>query len=807
MDFFIYSFIEYGWKPKELKKYANKIHFVDLFRPNNRLLNYEYRNLIQESGLTDFIINNQVKINESILDSLYLLAYYQIDINIIEELVNVNCKTISKFQTLKDEEFQSILGSNHLENVLKIEHAINQYSEWKKENSESLIELVVVDILEKEKIDELGDLMDSIVTELLNTYTFPNRNVIRKVLISMMKNKIIERKNNVYQLVEMTAKNLFKLNLKQDDILFQGLKGVSIQDMAFRQKVNMKAIIRYFRVNLKHLPLLIEDYKYSVVFRKYNFSETEFCTLFNEDKYSYNYLKLKYQAGSKDIYEYFVDFSISKSYYIRFLKKIQKYDYEFIELSSITHQSIFDFFISKNKAVEINYIDGMRLYNEFISPYNLTRYPENKLSEFIDLVSSSNYTVRYSEKSFRYYDLLTVDPEEVQMIRALFDLPKGVYGGQKIFDLNSDLMEQLGLENAFELLDLINKLNISSQEQKILIYNQEVQIGDLSKTEFIKNQMLEFNLKTIDVFVEDLFFNYGLSKEMTTEYIFNNFSEYIFDNKIQFRKSEVLEKSMHKKLKAVLVENIYLANEINHYINKKFKVEIVLTNEILNKIGYKLHRRFIMKTKFLDPRYAIKMTLLEKNRFTLPNTELTKDSLFYSVRNSLEKDLKLFRFNKDVYITFDLLRKAGIREYQIINFIDSVYDFMVKNNGFYTFYKLINEGFEHELIEMGFGSIFYENILNQSNHLNRINKTPTIYYIQDDNPKKLKYSDFLYQILLENRSLDYQQFINDLHNDYGIEQDVYNLKYQLSNTTAYFSEETEKYYYEKEYYYQEVYGK
>lgn len=802
MDLILYNLIEFGLSKSIIEKnLLGKINYIDIFYPRRRFFESKVFNSSTHSKIINLKNKHNLRLTSRAIDSVYILLNFGVNLSIIQKFTCKSIKTISKIKKLSENDKKMIINKSTDTYYTKLIIAIHEYQKWQKKNFEYLVEIFLLEYIQTGNIDNLNK---KVKQKLYNLDIEITDNIITMVLANLQKENIIKITDSNIELEDISLREILSYNIKDEGILKDKLSGKTFKEIGDRLGKTRSRIQQQYINLLNKFPNVIEDKMFSNIYKNYELNKEDFLALVCDDEIIFNYLDSKYEKGKYSIQEYIEKHRISEEIIEKYLKINNKFKNYYDEVLSINHRNIFDDYMKYNKE-EIFNRDNLRdKYNKYCVKYNLNPYEDGKKNAFAAIIENSKNIVRSNDGTFRYYNILGIGEMEKELIIESFEIPDGIYGAEKLYELNKELMDALDLKNGYEFLDLIKMLNLDIPKIEKIVRRSEIQIGKSSKKKFIYEILLDFNGESIDEVVDLISDEYGLKRNSLNSYVLDNYKSIITNNKINISIKDYDMKVLDEQLTDMLSEEIYLLRVFNYNLSKMLDDNISVNNKMLNPYGYKTSGRYIIKKIFKLYSEAMEEYILRHTIFRPPSNELFKDSLYYNTRSKLQKHYRLFRFSNDSYITEKVLINGNISIKYIKDFVRKVVEFIEEKPGFYTYYKLLETGFYHGFMDLGFQNIFYESIIIQSDKIASINTTPKIFYI--NNKKNYNYSEFLYNIIEENITLDYQDFLEILNNEYGISIEQSDLKSKLFGTNAYYSNEIEKYYFNKEQYLLEVYG-
>lgn len=166
----------------------------------------------------------------------------------------------------------------------------------------------------------------------------------------------------------------------------------------------------------------------------------------------------------------------------------------------------------------------------------------------------------------------------------------------------------------------------------------------------------------------------------------------------------------HTILKVIYNEEDYLKVRDTYKSNKK--INDIIVNDYEIKYGYYINKRFNSITE------AIKYDVLSLDYLDSNDYEYKDYNVFNDLLLKLRKNLQLIEIEKDRFITEKGLKKGGIDDKEIFNYIEEVIDFTKKQRAYFNLSVLYSNDIGCQMFDLGFKDIFYEEILKHSGKFN-----------------------------------------------------------------------------------------
>lgn len=169
---------------------------------------------------------------------------------------------------------------------------------------------------------------------------------------------------------------------------------------------------------------------------------------------------------------------------------------------------------------------------------------------------------------------------------------------------------------------------------------------------------------------------------------------------------------------------------------------------------------------------------------------------------ALQRARLIFSIGDGKYVTLGRLQEVGVERSDIDDFVTDV----TKKYDVFTIPMIINDGYSHKLINLGFENEFIESILLTSKAVVTLTSNIPIFSTDLVNRNKFNLLSVLQPFLdSDTHSIDIYDAINDLYDKYRIVITEPNLKNKVKNSNFEYSKETERIFENKEYMIEYIY--
>ena len=597
---------------------------------------------------------------------------------------------------------------------------------------------------------------------------------------------------------KMTIDDFLNVDFKDKDFFIERINGNTLQEIGIKYGLTKERVRQKLQKIEKNLPELRELEKYSTLFQEYNITKEVFVNIFDKDERIYNLMSCLYPKGEKNIIDEILNGEYpqtSKDYILNAMNKVKIGE----EVKIATRENALVEVMKENKDLQkyISKEDLVILYSEYVKDYpKLMIVNERSLFNIAD---KDKNIIKSIFKGYRIYEA-NLSKEIIEKLKnIILVLPPGNYSMDYIFNNNKEFMEEINIMDGSELHNLFLRHEILV-ENMVLGRNPQFSLGISSKKEFIFQEMISFHGRDLDEFVDYIYVKFGLLKSSLKAYLSVEFPEYISNKKILIDSENYSE--IKKLLDGLLTEKIYIPEDFNQIIIENTSIKNV-THVLIDQLGFRIRGSLIVDKKYLSCKDAFISIILSEKIFSPEGEKIFKTNDFFTAIYTLEREFKILKIGENKYLNTSVLKDREYDFKKFKSFITEV-EKNIKDNEYFTIISLLNDGFEHELLEDGFELVTVDRLISISSVIKSVNISfPTLYY----KGAKKSLNDFLLDLLLEYGSVNVEDFTDDINDKYGLNLDEENVRYRLQQEGAFYSKELNKMYIYKNDYLDEVYGK
>lgn len=273
---------------------------------------------------------------------------------------------------------------------------------------------------------------------------------------------------------------------------------------------------------------------------------------------------------------------------------------------------------------------------------------------------------------------------------------------------------------------------------------------------------------------------------------------YTVDQKQMSERNQIL-------LKAALTEDFYFIDEIKKLysqIEPDADVEEINPYNLKN-MGFIVLSRYVVQNYPSLEAYCKDILTREEIVDIAPyKKRLACVQMFSQTLMELKRSLSVVEFEPNKLIQFRKLENAGVTREKIQEYCDAVYETMVDGE-YFSIQSLRQDGFGHELFELGFSDWFYASLLLSDNRFAVAQIYGTL--ILCKNNTAITIQSFLVNRIQEHGMIDAYDLLSELTDRYGCNvEEKSRIPYRLENTAVYYDRILDRFYSNEEAYYQDL---
>lgn len=622
----------------------------------------------------------------------------------------------------------------------------------------------------------------------------------------------------IYDEFEERAKEY--LNEREYKVLIQRMQGKTLEDVGLEMNVTRERIRQIEAKAIKKLnsyDVKFDEDKYSDIFIRYDISKEDFIIAFN-NRNTYHYLALRYNGNddkgksSKILLEEILHDKNVPTLYKKSCEKAIYKNYVKIgnEYVPCTRSSIVNHVLKTRGLNDLSFEEFSGIYFDILSDINKEDDPRLAVMDrgYENKLAASNMVLWKYGKKFRYYNMEAYDFIEFLETLNLNQYKNIEFSTLKFFRLYPELMKVYDIRDEYELHNLLKKICRVEEYPSVTFKRMpNIEFGTANRD----NQVLELLIALAPVtnvdFASEYEKEYGVSANTVLANYMSNFDLYFYNGlyKIDF---PALPQIIADKLKDKLKDEFYMLTEIREIYEKEFpKSDKSLLNPFsLKSIGFKVYSSYAISDKYNSATEYFNILLTSEDVMSVEHIpSKVKEIIAYTAQlYKLKAEYEIIEFSPNKYIHFRKLNEFGITKEMLKEYCEDVINFTGEGK-YFTLFSLKNEGFSHDLDELGFEDWFYTSLLvenKQSISYQRIGGNKVMIRGNFD----IRFEEFLEPLVFRQESLSIE--VNDLEyilkQQYNININTWKLIQTVKDSSMYYDPISEKIYADYDTYYEVV---
>lgn len=623
-------------------------------------------------------------------------------------------------------------------------------------------------------------------SDIISWYTlsskFPvslyNTTIPEELLVELENDEMITVSGDLYSRRYPTVVEFcYRLeDFKYMQILSSRLNGETFQEIGKKLDLTRERVRQLQQKILAKRPRLAED-KYIYIFNTYDFSLADFCLAFDEQPETYHYLEMienTKRADRKPISEILTDDSISYALRKRAEKAIYK-DYVFIDGIQVkkSRPDLVRFAVQRHCQKLTKYDDFTLLYNELLCELGLDQ--DDKLTidtrTYENILSSCDYTLWHTGKKFRYYNFTEHDFDAF-LAEIDFDAYNNLeISTQKLILDYPEMMLQYDIHDEYELHSLLRKITPEGSNTRFGRM-PNIEIGNVDRNAQVFALLKQYAPITADEFAEIYEASYGVRKTTVLANYLKDFSIFLHGNTYSLEVTDIPQAHLDR-LKNVLDKDFYSVEDVKRIYLREFPNAdtSLITSYVLKLLGFRVYPAssgYVVKNTYDSAASYFNALLTQNDIVDLRNFSsfLINLSTFNAVLINLKSNRQIIEFQPKVYINIRRLNSNGVYLEDLEDYCASASRF-VEPGTYFTIHSIHNQGFSHDLDDLGFSDWFYASLLTEDKKnfsYRRIAGRKLFYRGTED----VLLSDLLVDILLRETKIEMYDLIELFETEYDL---------------------------------------
>lgn len=646
---------------------------------------------------------------------------------------------------------------------------------------------------------------------------FKQIGLYKEIIDKLLRDKKIEQKDGEYRVqYPSIGQWIFSIeNEKYKQIIKMKLDGKTLQECGDEFGISRERVRQIIVKLIKEKPRVEEDY-YRIWFEKYDISKEEFAYIFNEKDRTYNYLKMAYKHGVLSINEMIDDCNLNRELYRSVKKYLNKdsilIDGEYVVCKrDVLCKKVAELYCSEHD------MSGNELYDIYVNFLQSRGLNKNKKllfpneRSFYEKLEDSRYIIIKNHKRCRFYLMDEMDIVDFVNRLHLEQFNNIEISSLKLFVENKTLMEEYGINDEYELHNLLKKTQPRWNKHKS--YDVKftrmpfISFGEVDRKKQVLDLLNQLSPLSADELCENYQLKYGvLKKTVTANFLqyaveYNHNGIYIIDQTVpNLNQEEMIY------LKEKMNKCFYFLEDVRKIYRDKFGDKYLsrINSFTLRKLGFRVYTNYIVSNSYQNAQDYFTKCLLAKDTFDFSKIEnrLKNVSNFMTVLDDLKHKFVLLEFEDAKFIKLSRIQEVypDISEKTFLEYTNEVIDYS-KNEKYFTIKKLIDNGFNHRLHNIGLDEWFVSSIVKNSKKIRFIRIGGNILFYQGN--KQYSTVDFIRFLMKKLKKINIYSFIDYLSDEYGIKLRKEKIVDLINYTEMYYDSIMEKVYYSKDYYYDE----
>ena len=584
------------------------------------------------------------------------------------------------------------------------------------------------------------------------------------------------------------------------------LSGKTLQEIGDIENISRERARQIIAKSYKRFPKVEED-KYSYLCQTYNISKADFCSAFEEPESTYIYCNEKGKRKNNPLEDAIFDENLTV-HQKKCIQKILDKDVIVIGGTRIFKRKnqLADYIVKTHCIERTRFSDFEKYYQEFVEENGLNAedYMINYRTYSNRLAESNIALWNYDGKSFRYYDILSREYDQLFDELQLDQYHDVVISSYKLFSEHPKLMKEYGIEDEYELHNLLKKVvspeinpEISFSRMPTIIFgngNKEKQIYDLL-------------LEHAPISGYDLADLYEKKYGEKAAGVMWNTMKYISqynDHGIYRVDYEPLTSDEFDYLKNALIDDIYPISEVKHILIERFPSASAgkINTFTIRSLGFMHYPNYIIRNTYSSAANYFTEMLSANDVFTLTNKEYEYvGATFFEALYDLKKKRTIIEMLPSEYISIRKLISVGVSPDDLRDYCDKVNAF-VRYGEYFTIHSIRKQGFTHPLDELGFEDWFYASILGEDERFSyrRLGKRKLLCNKSDN----IEFADLITAIIESIKKINIFDLQKLLDETYGITTRIDKLITVIKSTYCYYDDIMETAYVDYDTYFEEV---
>lgn len=468
-----------------------------------------------------------------------------------------------------------------------------------------------------------------------------------------------------------------------------------------------------------------------------------------------------------------------------------------------------EFVIKKYCTDDVSFSDFVNIYNDFLSKMEIPKYEKLYYTDEMmrtrkNRLTDAHFLLWKYNEQMRYYDIDGKDYTELIDVLDLGGYKNIELSTSKFMDMYPEIMVKYDIRDQYELHNLLRKIIPDGKYPELTFGRMpELKFGTFDRTAALIDLLIDNSPISIEDFAELVHKEFGYEQSTAIMTYFQPLAQYYHEGIYSVNFNDI-PSDRKACLKAALTNDFYFISEIrNIYMEMYPDADMKQINpRTLKSMGFVVLSRYAVQNySSLDAYYEAMFTKKDIVDISLYKGKHSTIQMFYQKLYNLKCSLDVIEFENDKIINIRRLEAMGITKDDLRAFCGRVYDF-AEDNTYFTIQSIRQAGFDDELFELGFGDLFYANLILSDKKISSCKMMGNIILYKGD--IKITFRGFVTDIIRQHGSIDIIVLENELKNKYGCEFDSWDLTFKTKGTEVYYDDILKRFYATEDMYYNEL---
>ena len=516
--------------------------------------------------------------------------------------------------------------------------------------------------------------------------------------------------------------NKIKITERDLEIYRARVGGMTLQDIGGVFDCTRERIRQIIKRIEKHSNEYLEgcnEYKYKSLITKYNIDKKDLIESFNLSVDEADFIFYKWPQGEVSVIEAYSDEKLSDRAKKSLISLVQS---EFIIIGDIfikrkRHDILL--YIIENYCKENTSLDELsEIYAKFTTRYGFydPELSKQSLAGYIERMP--NTLLKYG-KLIRFYDFANVDIDCLLDEIHIKELQDVEISTNVFFLKYPEILAKYDIRDKYELHNLLRKLGGEYLSKNVTFLRMpNIAIGNVNREKQVREFLDEVSPINLELFMEQYELKFGVDTLTFSANYLPYIRQYLVNDTL-IADIKPLPETACSLIRSQINKNIYHVDALRKILKKIIGDEYLhyFNNYNLKKVGLILRGDLVYLDSDKNAKNALRNYLIKNSKTVLDDEDklLFSTSTMYAILADLKSSYQILEFQPYSYIAIDVLKSEGIDQKFINDFIDDVLEFT--KNEYFTLAKIIEEGYDHPIFELGFDKYFYEELFRANNRV------------------------------------------------------------------------------------------